>query len=40
VFDDPRLEVVIDERLRFLRNTNRTYDAINLDLLYPVYGGP
>ena len=40
VFADPRLEVVIDDGLRFLRNTNRTFDAIIFDLPDPVEGAP
>lgn len=40
VFADPRLEVVIDDGLRFLRNTNRTFDVIIFDLPDPVEGAP
>lgn len=39
-FDDPRLELVIEDGLRFLHNTNQTFDVIIFDLPDPVDGAP
>lgn len=39
-FDDPRVDVVIDDALHFLQHTDQTWDVIISDLPDPVEGAP
>ena len=40
VFDDPRLELVIDDALDYLDDTTRTWDVVVSDLSDPIEEGP
>lgn len=39
-FDDPRVEVVIDDAIKFLENTSSLWDIIISDLTDPIFEGP
>ena len=40
VFDDPRMELVIDDALKFLERTTQQWDVIISDLTDPIENGP
>lgn len=39
-FDDPRLQLIIEDAMNYVKKTNTTYDVIIADISDPVEGGP